>query len=1234
MGGPVSFTKKGEYILFSKTKSGTFKNRIPNTQLGPSDGLNLISLGQLDSMGYCYRGGQDKIEVYHPKEPKTVLISAHRTQNNMYVCDEPMVNAIQKRLKPDLQNVSKTGPISTEIPDKTEITGQSDGNNHLLRAPSVNPSEIAKSRTISPLRASNLLPLDNAVFATGHVNEEKLHATTPSALDEEATEEKQTHTHGPGTTQTNTCGKQKRKIPSIDEEKQNLRTTVFQKNFTAEEQCEPEEPRLVTSEELLRAHEQRAHCNSQDVLRRLNWKLKKGHSMPRCTTCMITKAKRSPMPKSATVRSKIPGEKWHLDIVPVTHMGTKGERYYLLAVDDCSRVKWEETMNTKDGTLEAIEKLRSWALTKFRRPIRRLQMDSDSLFKTDQQFKQWMIENHIDPQWSAPYTQSQNGVVERHRYTIGDAVRATHRHANNTSWRYWPYSNRNAIRLLNDLPTSANDGETPLERANLHYESDHPLEEPTLFCKAIAFIDPKEKQRSQHKDSCDRGRECMYLGKAEGNKSYLVEDLQTGAVLHRRIVTFFEDEFPRGRNQQEESWDEREEYWRNVASNQTTSQQEGPTIPSSNLQSSFDEPAFNNELELSMEFGPTTDIDDQPHDDGADMDHKHADIDDEGENKITIEPDVETSPSELFTPRRSKRQYAPSSKNLDNIVSRTEGGAQLMAIVKQLKEKVDALSDQKNNTTKEAQEYNKNLAKIIQNFEDPKDHDDAMNGPLREEFIEAEIDEMKSMYEHKVLKLIKREDVPKGEKIMGSRMLYKVKRNPDRSFDKAKCRLIYQGLKKLLNIPFSETFTSAIRAESLRILLALAVQYDLNIDKLDIKTFYLYGKLKKPIYMNLPKGLEEADPKEFVYEVDGNIYGNPEAGQVANKDLVAKLKEYGFEQCTADESVFIKTTSKGFIILGDYVDDLLMLSDNDELRANFLKYFSEKYNIKHEANPSSILGLQIDRDFANKTMKIHQSGFIDKTLEKAGMKNSKSVSTPATPKAPPNQRPTSKLLSIVERQRYQQKVGDLIWLLKTRPDIYFAVSNVCRKMQNPTQDDDADVKRIHRYLQGTKTMGIIYSKTNDGGILTSAADASFADREDGRSTQGYQATLAGAPVIFKSTIQRLPAQSTTEAEIISCSDLSKEIKWARHFMKEIGFPQDKPTELLQDNQAALKLSKNAIQHARTKHFRTRQALIRDLVVKEVIQPEYAPTEEMPADIYTKALHAPMFTHWRKFNQGE
>ena len=98
-----------------------------------------------------------------------------------------------------------------------------------------------------------------------------------------------------------------------------------------------------------------------------------------------------------------------------------------------------------------------------------------------------------------------------------------------------------------------------------------------------------------------------------------------------------------------------------------------------------------------------------------------------------------------------------------------------------------------------------------------------------------------------------------------------------------------------------------MKFESLRMLMAVAAQQKMKVAKVDITTFYLYGKNKRPTYiMTLPKGLEEEDPEQYVYEVIGNIYGNPEAGQIANKDLVGKLIKLGFTQLKSDDSIFIK----------------------------------------------------------------------------------------------------------------------------------------------------------------------------------------------------------------------------------------------------------------------------------------------------------------------------------------
>ena len=1228
LGGKVSFKEKGTMVFSSISNNEKLTQSIPRARLGDPDGLSLISLGELDKLGFCFEGGKGKLEVFHPRNRRKKLIVAHRDSRNLYPVDLP-VKATSNSLKSGKKNSKncanskqsklKCGRIhNLGIPNSggTGTFVNSNGNNNSADTLKTNHGDVSNSENSILLRAfeeiedqGNQNAKQQRDCKNGSRNDpaglppatcQPLNISTPPYTPSQTSHERKVQSEAKNSLQTSTSCHQNDDSKFTEKGELGLSTgKIAASNRKSEKQ-------LVSSEELLREHERRSHLNFGYLLSHRNWQLKRGDHIPRCHSCMITKPKRRSPPKSSTSRSTKPGEKWHMDIVPSTHVGTKGERYMLLAVDDCSRLKWMEVMTTKDCTLRAVENLRAWTATKLNQPIRELQMDSESLFKTDEAFKKWMTNNNVEPRWSAPYVHEQNGVVERHRGILGDAVRATHSHANNTSWRYWCYSHRNCLRLLNELPTSANDGLSPLQKAGLSTSSKHPLEEPVLFCKAYAFIYEDERKK---KVSSDRARECMYLGKEDGNKSYLVEDLKTGKVYRRYDVNFVEDEFPRSRSEQEESWNEREQYWKSIQVDERTAAPKSfPSEPATDPESTIDD--------------VTTDALNEPY---IYEESKHA-ADNEGEYLTSTKENdtppndenkhsLETSTEDLFKPRRSTRSWAPSSKQLDNLISESEGGAQLLATLSQLK----------------SQESNKNLPKIIAELEDPKNKEEAMSGPLQDEFIEAENKEMASMYERGVLELIKRKDVPRGIKIMGSRMLYKIKRHPDQSFDKAKCRLIYQGLQRILNVPPEKTFAPAVRTESLRILLALAIQHSLKIDKLDIGTFYLYGKLEEPIYMTLPKGLEEENPDEYVYKVQGNIYGNPEAGQVANKDLVLKLEEYGFKKIDSDEAIFIKESNNGFLIIGDYVDDIVLLSNNNEMRADFLEYFGEKYKITHEENPTSFRGLEIERN--GDKLKIHQRGFIDKTLDRFGMTDCKPTSTPAIPKPPMDKRKPSKPLSVAQRQVYQQKVGDLIWLLQTRPDIHQAVSTVCRKMQSPTEEDEIDVKRIQRYLKGSRDVGITFSKTDSGHELRAAADASFADRDDGKSTQGYHIMLANGPVIFKSTAQRLAAQSTTEAECISCSDLAKEILWTRNLLSELGFAQQQPTELLQDNQAALKLTKNAVLHARTKHFRARQALIRDLVIRSHIQPEYTSTEEMPADIYTKPLHAFKFKHWREINQG-
>jgi ATP sulfurylase len=79
---------------------------------------------------------------------------------------------------------------------------------------------------------------------------------------------------------------------------------------------------------------------------------------------------------------------------------------------------------------------------------------------------------------------------------------------------------------------------------------------------------------------------------------------------------------------------------------------------------------------------------------------------------------------------------------------------------------------------------------------------------------------------------------------------------------------------------------------------------------------------------------------------------------------------------------------------------------------------------------------------------------------------------------------------------------------------------------------------------------------------------------------------------------------------------------------EFGFPQEHPTTLWCDNQTAIHISRNSIEHQQTKHIEIHMHFIRQLIQDGVLPLEYLPTEAQVADIFTKPLASPLFVQLR------
>jgi hypothetical protein len=249
------------------------------------------------------------------------------------------------------------------------------------------------------------------------------------------------------------------------------------------------------------------------------------------------------------------------------------------------------------------------------------------------------------------------------------------------------------------------------------------------------------------------------------------------------------------------------------------------------------------------------------------------------------------------------------------------------------------------------------------------------------------------------------------------------------------------------------------------------------------------------------------------------------------------------------------------------------------------------------------------------------------------MNNSKPVSTPLEVQLnrPPKNEQEKELKDLRTKYPYCQAVGSLQHLAtKTRPDISFAVNYVSRYMQDPTEFDVKNVKRIFRYLQGTREYGLLYPSTRGPNtVCYSDSDFAGSGREGKmKSTSGYIVTIAGGPVAWLAKKQDIVATSVCEAEYISASLCCKELKYLKTLIHELT-REEIPAELYVDNQSAIRLIQTGQMHSRTKHIDVRYYSISEKFDKGLFSIKYCPSQKNIADIFTKALPSEPFMKLRK-----
>lgn len=493
---------------------------------------------------------------------------------------------------------------------------------------------------------------------------------------------------------------------------------------------------------------------------------------------------------------------------------------------------------------------------------------------------------------------------------------------------------------------------------------------------------------------------------------------------------------------------------------------------------------------------------------------------------------------------------------------------------------------------------------------EPETAKEALQSKDSEKWRNAMSDEYKSFVDNNCWTLC---ELPKGQKPVKCKWVFKRKRGLDGEVLRYKARLVAKGYTQKYGVNYFETFSPVVRYSTLRILLALAAEKNMDIDHLDVKTAFLNGDLKETIYMEQPEGFKSKENPHMVYRLNKAIYGLKQASkswyEKINSVLIDKMK---FRKFSSEPCVFIKNHDDGTVtIIALYVDDIILFTNNKKEKPKIKQHLKTQFEMKDLGPAHQILGMRLCKQ--NGVFTLDQSDYIGRVLERFNMSDCKPASTPMETGLK-----LIKCDSKPDNLPFRELIGCLMYIVVcTRPDIANAVSILSQFNDCFSETHWKAAKRVLRYLKGTINYCLTFSKTNTE--INAFVDADWASNEvDRRSYTGFVFKLGGSTVSWQSRKQKTVALSSTEAEYMALSDACKEALFIRTFLYECLGIECK-ISIYNDSQSAQKLCCNPMFHARTKHIDVRHHFIRENVNKGIIKLCYVCTDDMVADILTKPL---------------
>jgi hypothetical protein len=903
----------------------------------------------------------------------------------------------------------------------------------------------------------------------------------------------------------------------------------------------------------------------------------KHETMSQCEACELAKATRKPIGKEREPkRQENLGDEVHTDLWgPSQVQMPGGKTYYASFTDDHTRYTCLYLQSVKSDTFESYRTYEAWLQTQHNAKVKRLRSDRGGEYLSDE-FSKHLKARGTERKLTTHDTPQHNGVAERLNRTLVERVRAM-THTSGLPKNLWGEAIKHAVYIKNRTATRALDGKTPYEM--LHSRKPNLTDLPVWGTK-VWVHDPSGGKLDP------RAREGRWIGFDAETGAHRVYFADRRSIAVERNVSFQKqkEEGPALKltlpiEKESETTDSEDNQQTSSSSTPANTHQQTPKLQSDPLGLNFEQP--------STELRRST-------------------------RQQTESPYMRMLRSGAGT---------HSGKNSDTLFPRgmqevekegEDGGGESMGASG---EGLECGSGFDEELTAHAMFAGMSEVEGLE----PQTIEDAKTRPDWPRWKEAVSAELKSLDEACTWDIVSQ---PKNTNIVSSKWVFKIKRNAAGEIDKYKARLVARGFTQVLGVDYYETYAPVARLASLRLILTIAARQNWDVDVFDFHSAFLNGKLDadEEIFMELPPGADLGGKGE-VAKLRVALYGSKQGALKWYQRLCKELTVLGFTRTESDWGVFTAHIGQDLLILASHVDDCTLTGTSSVLAHAFKEEIGSRFKITDLGPISWLLGMKVIRDRDARTITLSQEPFVEAIIAKYNHTDAKPISVPMDPSAQysRDQCPTTTMQTAeMKRVPFRSALGLLMYLaVGTRPDIAFAVSTLAQFADNPGWVHWEGVKRIYRYLLGTKRLGLTYGSSAAG--LVGYTDADGASQDHRRAISGFAFLVDGGAITWGSRKQELVTLSTAEAEYVAATHAAKEALWLRRLISEVFRPLKHPTTLHCDNQAAIALTKDGTYHARTKHIDIRYHFIRFSVEEGSINLVYCPTDDMVADTLTKAL---------------